>query len=236
MDHHDIEEQQVAERYLMGKLSAEETAGFEEHYLTCQECLDRLELAERFDRALKGVAAEDAARSTVAARVGILAALARLSRSRQASVVLAAVLVLVILPIGLLVRQIGRLDRELDRTRATLSGVQINTHILRLSPERSGPDTREPVSRITLSSVSEWIVLELDLGVPEYGSYQATVIGPDGELTWQADGLEPNYLDALVISLHSTSLEAGDYRLRLAGVPPQREGVPVASFSFRVIR
>lgn len=236
MDHHTIESQQVAERYLMGKLSAEETARFEEHYLTCQECLDRLELCERFDRALKGVAAEDATRSAVAARVGILAALARLSRSRRASVVLAAVLVLVILPIGLLVRQVGRLDRELDGARASLSAVRINTQILRLSPERSGPGDREPVHRITLSSVSEWIVLELDLGSPEYASYQATLLGPDGKVTWQGAGLAPNHLDALVLSIPSTSLEAGDYRLRLAGLPSQGEGVPEASFSFRVIR
>jgi len=236
MDHHYIEDQQVAERYLMGKLSAEETARFEEHYLTCQECLDRLELAERFDRALKGVAAEDAARSAVTARVGILAALARLSRSRQVAVVLAAVLVLVILPVGFLVREIGRLDRELDRTRATLSAVQINTRILQLGPERSAPGEREPVHRITLSSVPEWIVLEIELDAPEYATYQALLVGQDGNVAWQRDGLEPNELDALVISLLSTSLEAGDYCLRLAGIPPQGEAVLGASFSFRVIR
>ncbi len=231
MEHHEIEEQQVVERYLSGTLPAEATAQFEEHYLTCQECLDRLELGERFDRALKGVAAEGA---TAAARVGILAALARLSRSRQASVVLAAVLVLVILPIGLLVRQVGRLDRELDR--ATGAAVRINTHVLRLSPERSAPGGREPVHRITLSSAPEWIVLELEIEAPEYAAYQATLVGPDAAVAWQRAGLEPNYLDALVLSLHSPSLEAGDYRLLLTGMPPQGDSVPVASFSFRVIR
>ena len=88
MDHPYIEENQITERYLMGQLAAPEEARFEEHYLTCQGCLDRLELAERFDRALKGVAAEEAAVAAAATRLGILAGLARLSRSRQVSVTL----------------------------------------------------------------------------------------------------------------------------------------------------
>ena len=48
MNHIEIEERQIPELYLRGKLSPDEAAAFEEHYLHCQECLDRLELADTF--------------------------------------------------------------------------------------------------------------------------------------------------------------------------------------------
>ncbi|HYN20033.1 MAG TPA: zf-HC2 domain-containing protein [Thermoanaerobaculia bacterium] len=50
MNHPDIEELQIADRYLKGKLPPEEAVRFEEHYLHCQECLDRLKLAESMER------------------------------------------------------------------------------------------------------------------------------------------------------------------------------------------
>jgi anti-sigma factor RsiW len=57
MDHGYIEENNVADRYLMGKLSAEERARFEEHFVDCAQCLDRLETTEGIRAALRTVAA-----------------------------------------------------------------------------------------------------------------------------------------------------------------------------------
>jgi hypothetical protein len=48
MDHAYIDTHSVAERYLRHGLSAEELASFEEHIVDCQECADRLLLAEMF--------------------------------------------------------------------------------------------------------------------------------------------------------------------------------------------
>lgn len=62
MDHHYIEEQNIPDRYLLGKLSVEERERFEEHFINCRECLDRLEMTEDFLNALRVVAVEDAAR------------------------------------------------------------------------------------------------------------------------------------------------------------------------------
>ncbi len=234
MDHDDIEDRHVAERYLMGKLPASEAARFEEHYLTCQACLDRLELAERFAGALKGVAAEEAASS---ARLGILAALARLSRRHRFSA--AAVLaLLLVLPLGLL-RQVDRLGADRDRLASELSrslAPQANLAVLRLSPQRSGSATAEPVNRITLSSSPEWIVLSLELGDEAGGSHRATLLGPGGEQAWHGEGLERDVHGSLTLSLHSSFLETGDYRLSLEQASPTGDGVPSAAFSFRVVR
>ena len=44
MDHTEIEELQVVDRYLMGKLPEADAGRFEEHYLGCPRCLDELEV------------------------------------------------------------------------------------------------------------------------------------------------------------------------------------------------
>lgn len=48
MDHAYIDRNSVAERYLTHGLSADELRAFEEHIVDCQECADRLLLAEMF--------------------------------------------------------------------------------------------------------------------------------------------------------------------------------------------
>ena len=48
MDHAYIDAHSVAERYLNQALSPEDLRAFEEHIVDCQECADRLLLAEMF--------------------------------------------------------------------------------------------------------------------------------------------------------------------------------------------
>lgn len=123
MNHADIEEHQIAERYVRGKLTPEETALFEEHYLSCQECLDRLDLAESMDRGFKRAAGQDAAEIAAMQTVrqlAVVAWLARLGRSRQMAALVMAVFVVAILPGLFVMRQVRERDRELTATRKAL--------------------------------------------------------------------------------------------------------------------
>ncbi len=120
MDHAYIEEQQIADRYVMGKLPAEEATRFEEHYLGCPECLDRLELAEAMQRGFKRAAGEDLARVAATRQLALLAWLFRLGRSRQVAVLAMALVVAVLLPSGLALRRLGERDRELAAARSAL--------------------------------------------------------------------------------------------------------------------
>ena len=111
MDHHYIKEQNIPDRYLLGKLPPEERARFEEHFIDCQECLDRLETTEDFRQALRSVAAEDATRGY--AQAGLLARImwiARLSSKRRAALLFAAILLLAALPTALWIKERGRAD------------------------------------------------------------------------------------------------------------------------------
>jgi hypothetical protein len=56
MDHRYIDELAVAERYVDNALRPEERVAFEAHLVDCQECTDRVLLAEMFHaRAVNGV-------------------------------------------------------------------------------------------------------------------------------------------------------------------------------------
>lgn len=120
MDHERIEEQQLAERYVQGLLPPEEAERFEEHYLSCQVCLDRLELAESMDRGFKRAAREEVTRIAAVRTLAGFAWLARLSRWRQSAALLAVVAISAALP-GLLA---WRQSQELGTVRGSLAEAQ----------------------------------------------------------------------------------------------------------------
>lgn len=115
MEHTYAEEHDLVESYLAGRLSEEERDAFEAHYFDCEVCLERLETAEGFREGMRRVAAEDLARDS-AARLGLLAALAGLSR-RYRLAIAAFLLVLAALPGFWLA---GR-NRDLERRLAAAS-------------------------------------------------------------------------------------------------------------------
>jgi hypothetical protein len=49
---------EVAERYCMGKLSADEAREFEDHYLTCASCTEVVEKTGRFIGAMRSAGAK----------------------------------------------------------------------------------------------------------------------------------------------------------------------------------
>jgi len=120
MNHTTIEESHVVDRYVMGTLPPDEAERFEEHYLSCPECLDRLALAETMQRGFKRAAGQDVARLAVTRQLALVAWLSRLSRSRQAAALFLALLVIAILPGGLTLWQLGRSTRQLAEIRRTL--------------------------------------------------------------------------------------------------------------------
>ncbi|MFY9826023.1 MAG: zf-HC2 domain-containing protein [Thermoanaerobaculia bacterium] len=120
MDHAQIAEADVIDRYLQGKLDPAEATSFEQHYLSCPECLDRLELAERMHGAFKRAASEDAARHVAVRQLAVVAWLARLGRSRQAAVLAMTLVACLAIPGILSFQRVGELDRELSATRKAL--------------------------------------------------------------------------------------------------------------------
>lgn len=122
MRHQEIEEHQLIDRYLMGKLPPEEAARFEEHYLSCPQCLQELEWGEKMARGFKETAARPASGGQgSAADQGRAGNRRRQTLNRWPLLAAAAVLAsLLILPPLLLYRQMSRLDQKLSQARQEL--------------------------------------------------------------------------------------------------------------------
>ncbi len=135
MDHAAIDELQVVERYLAGRLPADEATRFEEHSLACPECLDRLEVAETLRRGLRGVAAQEVTAGMVRATL-----LARIARSRAASWALGFLFLAALLPSFYWARESGKLEAELAAARPAGTASPTNA-----APQnRPGPRTAPP--------------------------------------------------------------------------------------------
>lgn len=233
MTHEEIDSRNVAERYLMGKLSAEESVGFEEHYVDCPRCLDRIEATERFRAALKPVAARDAAR-------------AFRSRSafpwwpRTALLVAATFVLTVALSVFLGLRN-AAMRRELEQTKVASLDWQHRFEAARRQPAPANdaapaqplagttfflstsrgaePDTSAPANRIAVSADSHRVILSLDRELePGSVSLRVSLTESTGKSVWQQSGLRATAGQPLSVVLPTSLLHRGDYVLTVEGL------------------
>lgn len=210
MKHPEIDDQAVVDHYVAGKLSATEAAQFEEHYLGCPACIRAIEDAERLQRGLGVVAAED-----LATRQSLLAAAWQAARSKSGALLAAALLAVALLPAGLVWQRAGRLGTDLDEARRALADERrprINTPVLALVATRAG---QQPLQQISLLAEPEWIVLAIELGETARPRYEARLSAADGTTLWASKGLEPSFRGDLTMSLHSSLLPPEEYVLHL---------------------
>jgi hypothetical protein len=221
VDHKYIEDNHVAQSYLMGKLSPEEEESFEQHYLECDECLDQLRLAESLHRGLKVVAVEEMA----ATAIGSAAAQSwwrRLGRWRQMSLV---ILVVIVAAIPLV---------RFDSGTPQLIGPVTETALVLLSPTRAGDDS-EPVTRITRVTDITYYTISLDLMYPEHEQYQIRLINSAGDSLWQSTPVQPDEMGALLLTVPASFLPAGDLYFEVSALLADGEEISVALFPFLVV-
>jgi anti-sigma factor RsiW len=119
MEHSYTEDHHIADRYLSGKLSIRERMRFEEHFVDCPECIDRLQTIDDFRAGLRTVAAEEATRLRAylsVGQAGVLARIALLVRRRQWPL-LAVAFLLIALPMALLIPEWKGARRELAQAK-----------------------------------------------------------------------------------------------------------------------
>jgi hypothetical protein len=108
MDHRYIEEVDVIDRYLMGRLAAEESAEFESHFVDCEQCIEQLNTTRAFIVGIRSVASEQAVHRIAPGRTYWWT---QFTRSRKTLALVASV-ILVALAVGALL-----VSREIQRAR-----------------------------------------------------------------------------------------------------------------------
>lgn len=224
MDKKYIQENQVAERYLQGKLEPAEEAAYEAHYLADPEALAELELAERLKQGLEIVEREgglDRSRSPADRIHGLFAALASPQYAAAASVLLLVSLVFS----GMLYQENLRL------TGPVLS----DSSAPRLEPifaVRGAGNGRE----ISAGTEGEPVVLLLDSPSSVHSSYRVTVTresAAGSEEIAQIAGLEPGFQDYLAVSIPGQLMTEGEYHVLIEGRAPDGQYEEVTRLPFR---
>jgi len=145
MDHTFIEDNNIVDRYLMKKLTEQEAAQFEEHFIDCEQCLEQLEVTANFRRALKLVAAEIAPPEEQSRRGASVAWLN--FRPSLAAFVYCASALLVISSVVLLFLDNRNLRRELNRISNEYNRQQAQLAQLKEAEERE-QNRPDPVRRL----------------------------------------------------------------------------------------
>lgn len=129
MNHQYVEQHNIADRYLMRQLSAQEREQFEAHYFDCELCLRRLEVTEKFRRGLQQLSAEEVAGLRAAESGHAVGRWDWLRPRRPMVIALAALVLLVLLPVMFLLREVSRTRRDLEQARAAAAQWQRQSEI-----------------------------------------------------------------------------------------------------------
>jgi hypothetical protein len=205
----------LIERYLQGKLSAEEAAEFEEHFLSSDDLLDELESAERLQQGLKDVATLEKAHAPAKGKLSEKLASNIVSLFQSPRYAMAASFLLLV--------SLG-FSSFLFQQNVQLSeigpGLAVPTEIIPMVSVR-GITSDEPINTLHLGDSAQQFVLMLDPGYGDYTHLRATVFRMDssGEPVqlWQLDHMLSGFEDMLALSLPGSILSPGDFEIHLEG-------------------
>jgi hypothetical protein len=263
MDHTYIEEHHIADRYVTGSLDPAEAELFEDHYLSCPQCLDRLETAETMKRGFERVAAEEAAERSAVSQLALVAWLSRLGRQRQLAL-LSMVVVLLLLPAGLSFYGFAARDRALaearsarssqDRLESDLKANQRAVAVLRAARAREEEQLAlaqapqgtilyldqvrggggVPAKQLRQPKPGIRIVFSWALDPPFYPAYQARLTDREGHKLWQGPVPGPPEQENPIL-IQPVALLPGDYTLLVEGQGSGGKWTAAGQFSFRIL-
>jgi hypothetical protein len=217
MDRQYIRDNQVIERYLQGRLTADEETAFEEAYIGDPDLFQELKTADLLRRGLELHDADRGDdRSPSATARGVAAPRYALAASVVGGIGLAAAAYLFV--------ENTALRDEAVATEAAPA------RVVPLLAVRGGN-----VNRIEATVANDWTVLLLDPGFTPYDLYRATLVRSGGAEAVEllgVDGLVPSYEGQLAVVVPSRLLTPGDYDVvltaRMRDWPEQRPSDDVA--------
>ncbi|MFW2403681.1 MAG: hypothetical protein ACN4GT_02865 [Gammaproteobacteria bacterium] len=191
MDRNYVIENEIVDRYLRGELSDDESAAFEEFYLSDRATLAELELAEKLEAGLRGAAEQG--------RLDVPPPQGRFARALTSPQWAAAASVLLVCSLGFNV--------FMQRQTGGAPDVASPQLIPLIATRGAAPATIVP------HAPDRWVVLLADPGFDPYDDYRAAVLDPAGERVWEVAALQPGYEDLLAVGIAGSALVPGRYDL-----------------------
>ena len=226
LDHRNVAELALVERYHQGRLSADEEERFEAHFVDCAACQQELEAQRSFLRGLRTVAAEEAAGAAL--RRGLLAWLAR--RGPGSARLAASALAVALVALGLATAVLWRQNQRLEERAAELGAPVAALPVVLLGTLRGDDDP----PAVAPPAEGPW-ALAVDVGAdPRFSGYSLALTDAAGTVRFARGDLAPNDLEVIQLLVPAGVLAPGEYRLLARGTLPGGEEVEVASHRFRV--
>jgi len=223
MDHLQIEERNLIDRYVRGTMPAAEREQFEEHFLECAACQEQIELARSFRLAVRESVVESLqpAREQRHQRFGW----------RWAAIACSVGLAIALAGSAVLLRQRTRDRGELAGARSELASLQRPPVVFALSFSRDAAARQT----VTLTNEARWMVFVTEIDATRYSRYRAAVIGSTGEEIWSQDSIQPNSPDSISVAIPSSKFRPGAYTLAVSGVQADGSSIAVAHFSMQLV-
>jgi hypothetical protein len=118
MDHTYIDQLDLVERYLMGSLPAEETAQFEEHFVDCLQCVDRLRTTKALIEGLRLAASNEAPATLGYGRRGFFRYLRQSSPRKSFALAAGVPFLLVLAGLVFVSSRVRHLQAEVDQAKS----------------------------------------------------------------------------------------------------------------------
>jgi hypothetical protein len=225
MMHSEIEKAETVERYIRNQLTEAERQAFEEHFLGCDECFEKLQTAERLAAGMRD-----------AAERGLIETQPQAVNPGWFAWAFAATACIALVLAGLAgwayFGQMPRLRSELRQSAAQLEKEQqfrmqtekvlqteqaeANVPLVMLEASRA----REEAASLVLKPDDKQLVLWIEPGQSRYRDFRLDVFSSENHLVTSVDHLALGRYGALAASLPTKQLPAGDFRITLTGQNP----------------
>lgn len=237
MNHKRIKEEEIVERYVLGKLSREEEALFEEHYFSCDQCFEEVQKMETLVYFLDKEAEKEnfllgkEARRHPFFSLGWL----KLPALGPAGVTaLTILLIILIYPAWQGIVTIPRLKNKIER----LSQPQADVRSFSLQQTRAGEGRQIPLIEIGTEErifLLNFTILEKTIPNPQY---DAKILNQEGKQIWKGEDLKGvGEYEIFSIACNTSFFREGFYTLKVFETDPENGSITNEfPFSFRIIR
>ncbi|MEM7610844.1 MAG: hypothetical protein AAF270_04160 [Pseudomonadota bacterium] len=201
-----VEENNLVDRYLLGQMDESEAMAFEDFYAGSPETLEELETSALLIDGMNNANRKPMGSVTSIGQLKASAPAPTAAARRWFGSPAYGVAASFVAALALLVA--GSNYVALQDARSVASSNIINIPVVTLSPTRGGESGVE-----VFAGDAPQVVLALDLGLSAAASYSAALQTIDGDHIWRSEGLEPDELQSLTMSIARESLPAGSYRI-----------------------
>ena len=221
MTHSDVEQRDVIDLYLLGRLAPELQAEFEEHFLTCRDCVETLETNRECIAVVREAFAQEEQRRSMTGWRFLIPLPAW-----GLAVALCALAVYVTI-----VRRSAPAPARVAAPPVAQIPSSSPLPVIELQSYRAAAGE----AKITAAAAARPFLLRLDLrAISSYQKYLLRIVSDSGELLWSAEGIPPQRGDWLEVKVEGAALAAGGLWVRLFGVRPDGQADFLREYSLVV--